>query len=61
MKHKEELVRCQRCWVKSSGYSVKACTLCVIGMWLNLVEHGVWGAEVAGSNPVIPTYGPFLV
>lgn len=24
-------------------------------MWLNLVEQGVWGAQVAGSNPVIST------
>ena len=25
------------------------------GMWLSLVERAVWGRQVAGSNPVIPT------
>lgn len=24
-------------------------------MWLSLVERAVWGRQVAGSNPVIPT------
>ena len=27
------------------------------GMWLSLVERGIWDAKVAGSNPVIPTIG----
>ena len=26
-------------------------------MWRSLVARGVWDAEVAGSNPAIPTYG----
>lgn len=26
-----------------------------IGMWLSLVEQAVWGGEVVGSNPTIPT------
>jgi hypothetical protein len=26
------------------------------GMWRSLVARGVWDAEVAGSNPAIPTY-----
>jgi hypothetical protein len=28
-------------------------------MWRSLVARGVWDAEVAGSNPAIPTRGPF--